>query len=122
VGAAYPQTGKLQAVVPHRYTFDASSTFAGTVSIQAADRAGNTATSNVVLIHDTLAPTISLSATADGLTLSLAWSVGDPEAGTCTPELITANMMNSFSTARAGAQANDLSAGSERCPTCRIGA
>src|SRR5262245_34283780 len=99
-GATYPQNGKLQAAVPHVYSFDASSTFAGTVSIQAADRSGNTVTSNVVLIHDTVAPTITLSATADGLTLALAWSAGDAEAGlkACTLELLTGNTTSTVST------------------------
>ena len=104
-GATYPQNGKLQAVVPHRYTFDASTTFAGTVAIQTADRAGNTVTSNLVLIHDTVPPTITLSATADGLTLSLVWSTGDAEARlkACTLELLTSNTTSTLSTACAGA-------------------
>ena len=104
-GATYPQNGKLQATLPHRYTFDASSTFAGTVAIQAADRAGNTVTSNLVLIHDTVPPTMTLDATADGLTLSLAWSAGDAGAGlkACTLELLTGATTTTLSTACAGA-------------------
>src|SRR4030095_7629880 len=68
IGATYPQIGELQAVVLHRYTFNASSTFAGTIAIQVADRAGNIVTSNVVLIRDTVPPTITLNAMADALT------------------------------------------------------
>jgi hypothetical protein len=70
LGASYAQNGLRTATVRHRYTFDAATVFSGTVSIQAADRAGNTVTSNVVLIHDTIPPTITLSASPVGLTVS----------------------------------------------------
>jgi hypothetical protein len=80
-GGVYPQQGVLNASVQHVYAFDASATFSGTVSIQASDRAGNTVTSTVVLIHDTTAPTLQLDASSEGLTLAIAWSARDAEAG-----------------------------------------
>jgi RHS repeat-associated protein len=80
-GGGYAQHGALNASVHHIYAFDASATFSGPVSIQASDRAGNTATSNVVLIHDTIAPTLQLDASSEGLTLSMSWSASDAEAG-----------------------------------------
>jgi hypothetical protein len=80
-GASYAQNSALSAAVQQVYAFDASAAFSGTVSIQATDRADNTVTSHVALSHDAIAPTLTVNAAAEGLTLSMAWAASDAEAG-----------------------------------------
>jgi hypothetical protein len=103
-GGVYPQAGASNVTMQHVYAFAASTTFSGTVSIQASDRAGNTVTSTVVLLHDTIAPTLQLNASSEGLTLSIAWSASDAEAGLnhCLLDLVEGNFTTKLSTACSG--------------------
>ena len=85
-GATLPQNGAPAATVSHLYSFTTSSTFGNTVSITATDRAANTTGSNVAVIRDAVAPTLTLTAQAQGLFINVDWAAEDALAGldTCT--------------------------------------
>ncbi|RIK33445.1 MAG: hypothetical protein DCC55_34920, partial [Chloroflexi bacterium] len=97
-GASYAQNGVASATVRHVYAFDAAVSFSGPVAIQASDRAGNIATSLMQLLHDITPPVLALNATSEGLTLSIAWSASDADAGLnrCGLELVDGGVVTSL--------------------------